>query len=124
MGVGNLDKRLMLMITENLMSNAIKYTPEKGTVKLDVKLENHSLKIVISDTGCGIPKQDQDKIFGKLYRASNVRNVDGNGFGLYVVKGAVEAQDGNISFRSEQGEGTTFYVELPFWRINRKMLRH
>lgn len=113
MGVGNLDKRLMLMITENLMSNAIKYTPEKGTVKLDVKLENHSLKIVISDTGCGIPKQDQDKIFGKLYRASNVRNVDGNGFGLYVVKGAVEAQDGNISFRSEQGEGTTFYVELP-----------
>ena len=68
------------MITENLMSNAIKYTPEKGTVKLDVKLENHSLKIVISDTGCGIPKQDQDKIFGKLYRASNVRNVDGNGF--------------------------------------------
>ncbi|OGJ63704.1 hypothetical protein A3C37_02905 [Candidatus Peribacteria bacterium RIFCSPHIGHO2_02_FULL_53_20] len=108
-----LDKRLMLMITENLMSNAIKYTPEKGNVKLDVKVENKVLKIVVSDTGCGIPKQDQDKIFGKLYRASNVRSVDGNGFGLYVVKGATEAQGGKITFKSQENQGTSFYVELP-----------
>ena len=66
------------------------------------------------DTGCGIPKDDQGKIFGKMLRASNVRNAkDGNGFGLYVVKGAVEAQGGNIRFTSEEGKGTTFFVELP-----------
>lgn len=113
MSTGNLDKRLMLMITENLLSNAIKYTPEGGKVKLEVKVESGALKFSVSDTGCGIPKQDQDKIFGKLFRASNVRNVDGNGFGLYVVKGAVEAQGGTISFRSQENKGTTFSVELP-----------
>lgn len=112
-GTGCFDKRLMLMITENLLSNAIKYTPEGGKVKLSVKAQNGMLKFSVSDTGCGIPKQDQDKIFGKLYRASNVRNVDGNGFGLYVVKGAAEAQGGTIKFESIEGKGTTFFVELP-----------
>lgn len=113
MGVRNLDKRLMLMITENLLSNAIKYTPEGGKVSLNAGVEQGMLKFSVSDTGCGIPKQDQDKIFCKLFRASNVRNVDGNGFGLYVVKGAVEAQNGKISFISKEKEGTTFIVELP-----------
>lgn len=117
MGTGNLDKRLMLMITENLLSNAIKYTPEGGKVKLEVKVERGVLEFSVSDTGCGIPKQDQDKIFGKLFRASNVRNVDGNGFGLYVVKGAAEAQRGKIWFVSEVGKGTTFNVELPLEAI-------
>ena len=112
-GTMKLDKRLMHMIVENLMSNAVKYTPEGGKVKLDVSTTDKELKIVVSDTGCGIPKQDHDKIFGKLFRASNVRNVDGNGFGLYVVKGAVEAQGGNIRFESEEGKGTSFIVLLP-----------
>lgn len=113
MGKGNLDKRLMLMITENLLSNAIKYTPEGGKVKFDAKVENGILRFSVSDTGCGIPEQDQDKIFGKLFRASNVRSVDGNGFGLYVVKGAAEGQGGTISFKSTEGKGTEFFVELP-----------
>ncbi len=112
-GTASLDKRLMHMIVENLMSNAIKYTPEGGKVKLDVSLAGKELKISVSDTGCGIPKQDQDKIFGKLFRASNVRSVDGNGFGLFVVKGATEAQGGTISFESQEGEGTIFTVILP-----------
>jgi signal transduction histidine kinase len=100
------------MIVENLMSNAIKYTPEKGKVKLDVSLVGKELKISVSDTGCGIPIKDQDKIFGKLFRASNVRSVDGNGFGLFVVKGATEAQGGTITFESKENVGTTFKVNL------------
>lgn len=112
-GIASLDKRLMRMIVENLMSNAIKYTPEGGKVKLDVSSTHQELKIVVSDTGCGIPKQDQDKIFGKLFRASNACNVDGNGFGLYVVKGAVEAQGGTSRFESAEGKGSTFIVTLP-----------
>lgn len=108
-----LDKRYTHMIVENLLSNAIKYTAESGTVTLKLNITDRLL-LVIQDTGVGIPKSDQDKIFGKLFRASNVRNaVDGNGFGLYVAKGAVEAQGGKIWFESTEGKGTKFFVELP-----------
>ncbi len=109
-----LDKRYLRMTVENLLSNAVKYTPKQGTVELNVRLEDGKMLCFVRDTGCGIPKADQSKIFGKLYRASNVRNtVDGNGFGLYVAKGAIEGQGGKMWFESEEGKGTTFYFELP-----------
>lgn len=109
-----LDKRYTRMTIENLLTNAIKYTPEKGKVQLKVELHENTLYCEVKDSGVGIPKQDQGKIFGKLFRASNVRNtVDGNGFGLYVAKGAIEAQGGKIWFESEEGKGTTFFIELP-----------
>lgn len=108
-----LDKRLMRMTLENLLSNAVKYTPEGGEVTLDVKITGNKMSYVVKDNGCGIPKSEQGKIFGKLFRASNVANVDGNGFGLYVAKGAVEAQGGSIRFESAEGKGTTFYVTVP-----------
>lgn len=109
-----LDKRYTHMTIENLLSNAIKYTPKEGTVNFTVEIKDNILYCQVKDTGMGIPKADQDKIFGKLFRASNVRNaVDGNGFGLYVAKGAIEAQGGKIWFESEEGKGTTFFVELP-----------
>ena len=109
-----LDKRYTHMTFENLLSNAVKYTPAKGTVDFILELRGDRLYCEVKDSGCGIPKADQDKIFGKLFRASNVRNeVDGNGFGLYVAKGAIEAQGGKIWFESEEKKGTTFMVEVP-----------
>ncbi len=109
-----LDKRYTHMTIENLLSNAIKYTPENGTVIFKVEIKNNTLYCEVRDTGVGIPKKDQDKIFGKMFRASNVQNtVDGNGFGLYVAKGSVEAQGGKIWFESEENKGTAFFVELP-----------
>lgn len=110
-----LDKRYTRMTIENLMTNAIKYTPEKGKVMVDVAIVNNQLKVTVKDTGVGIPKADQKEIFGKMFRASNVRNskIDGNGFGLFVAKGAVESQGGEIRFESTEGKGTTFYVTLP-----------
>jgi signal transduction histidine kinase len=109
-----LDKRYTHMTIENLLTNAIKYTPEKGTVILEVSVKGQSLFCSVKDTGVGIPEKDKEKIFGKLFRASNVRNtVDGNGFGLYVAKGAIEAQGGKIWFQSEENKGTTFNIELP-----------
>lgn len=108
-----LDRRLLHMTLENLLSNAVKYTPTKGKVLLTVNIRNNKLAYSVSDTGCGIPKKDQEKIFGKLFRASNVQKVDGNGFGLYAAKGAVEALGGKISFESKEGKGTIFNVEIP-----------
>ena len=109
-----LDKRLTRMTVENLLTNAVKYTPKDGNVTLKVELRGDTMYMEVCDTGCGIPKADQGKIFGKQFRASNVRNtIDGNGFGLYVAKGAIESQDGKIWFESEEGKGTTFFIELP-----------
>lgn len=109
-----LDKRYTRMTVENLLSNAVKYTPTKGNVDFLLELRDGNMYCEVKDTGCGIPKADQDKIFGKLFRASNVRNeVDGNGFGLYVAKGAIEAQGGKIWFESEEGKGTKFMIDVP-----------
>ena len=109
-----LDKRLTRMTIENLLSNAIKYTPTKGKVTMNLEIKGEKIHFSVKDTGCGIPKKDQGQIFGKLFRASNVRNTaDGNGFGLYVAKGAIENQGGRIWFESEEGKGTQFFIELP-----------
>ncbi|TSC57897.1 MAG: putative signal transduction histidine kinase [Candidatus Peregrinibacteria bacterium Greene0416_19] len=110
----NLDRRYTRMTIENLLTNAVKYTPEGGKVNFVVSIRDGHVLCEVRDTGCGIPKKDQEKIFGKLFRASNIQNsVDGNGFGLYVAKGAVESQGGKIWFESEEGKGTTFFVDLP-----------
>lgn len=108
-----LDKRYTHMVIENLLTNAVKYTPTGGNVTLLVKIQKDKLHCEVRDNGVGIPKIDQGKIFGKLFRASNVKNaIDGNGFGLYVAKGAIDAQGGKIWFESEEKKGTTFFVEL------------
>ncbi|TSD00338.1 MAG: external sensor signal transduction histidine kinase [Candidatus Peregrinibacteria bacterium Greene1014_49] len=109
-----LDKRLTRMTVENLLTNAVKYTPEKGNVDFVIEKRGDVLHCEVRDTGCGIPKEEQGKVFDKLYRASNVRNkVEGNGFGLFAAKGAIEAQGGKIWFESIEGKGTTFFIELP-----------
>ena len=102
------------MILENLLSNAVKYSPEeKGKVVLHIETKGNILKYTVSDNGCGVPDADKEKIFGKLFRATNVQKVDGNGFGLYAAKGAAEALEGTIRFESKEDVGTTFYVEVP-----------
>lgn len=110
----SLDKRLTRMTLENLLSNAVKYTPPGGSVTFGVSLHDDALTLEIRDTGCGIPKEDQKHLFQKLFRASNVRDsIEGNGFGLYIAKAAVERQGGAISFESEPGRGTVFSVQIP-----------
>lgn len=109
-----LDNRLTRMTLDNLLGNAVKYTPAGGSVAFTVALRGGTLACEVRDTGCGIPKEDQKQLFTKLFRASNVRDtVEGNGFGLYIAKGAVERQGGTISFASEPNRGTTFLVEIP-----------
>lgn len=116
------DKKLTNIIVQNLLSNAIKYTPEKGKVNLTISQEGKSIKIIVSDTGLGIPANQQDKIFSKLFRADNVRETDteGTGLGLYIIKSIIDNVGGNIYFTSKQNQGTTFNVLLPLTGMAKK----
>lgn len=109
------DRNLIRMIVTNLYSNATKYTREKGTIHIGFARKQDNLAITVADNGMGIPPEDQDEIFSKLFRASNaVRDVpDGTGLGLYIAKEAVSVLQGNITFTTTENIGTTFEVVLP-----------
>jgi PAS domain S-box-containing protein len=111
------DPKLLRMVVENLLSNAVKYTPEKGKIELTLALGNDKKMLLfkISDTGYGIPKNQQDKIFTKLFRADNVREKDteGTGLGLYIVKAIMDNSGGKVWFESVEEKGATFFVEVP-----------
>ena len=111
----NADPRLLRIILQNLISNAIKYTPEKGSIIVEICKKDSDILIKIKDTGYGIPKIQQSKIFNKLFRADNVltKDCDGTGLGLYIVKAVVEQSGGKIWFESEENKGTTFFVTIP-----------
>ncbi len=113
------DPKLIRMVVQNILSNAVKYTSQGGKIAFSIALKDkNNVLLKISDTGYGIPKNQQDKIFTKLFRADNVRNkdTDGTGLGLYIAKSIVENSGGKIWFKSTGGKGdmgSTFYVELP-----------
>jgi len=112
----NVDPKLLRMVVQNILSNAVKYTPEGGKIELAISLvDKKNIQIKISDTGYGIPKNQQDKIFTKLFRADNVREKDteGTGLGLYIVKSIIEHSGGKVWFESTENKGTTFFVTLP-----------
>ncbi|MFA6414869.1 MAG: ATP-binding protein [Candidatus Paceibacterota bacterium] len=109
------DPKLLRMVIQNILSNAVKYTAEGGTIDLTITLaDKKNVLLKLSDTGYGIPKNQQNRIFTKLFRADNVRDkdTDGTGLGLYIVKSIVENSGGNVRFVSSE-KGTTFYVSLP-----------
>ena len=99
----------------NLVSNAIKYTPSGGKVRVEVRGEGDYVKATVSDTGIGIPKEDLPRIFDKFYRVKSekTRGIVGTGLGLSIVKSIVDAHLGSITVESEEGKGTTFTVLLP-----------
>jgi PAS domain S-box-containing protein len=109
------DSHLLNMAVSNLLGNALKYTPTGGAVYAYASMTDTTLTIQIRDTGIGIPAEDQEMIFSKLFRASNAQahESDGTGLGLYIVKEAIRILGGTVSFESVQGEGTTFTVVLP-----------
>jgi PAS domain S-box-containing protein len=117
------DPKLLCMVFQNLLDNAVEYTPPGGRIEFTISLyEKRSIAIKVSDTGYGIPKSQQDQIFTKFFRADNVRDkdTDGTGLGLYIVKSVVESFGGTIRFESEENKGTTFYVMLPLDTVKKK----
>lgn len=114
-GILPIDKKLYHILIENLLTNAIKYTPMEGDVSLNVDKNENGIMIKVSDTGYGIPDDQKHKIFSKLFRADNVKSkdTDGTGLGLYLVKSIVDYIGGKIWFESQEDKGTTFYILLP-----------
>lgn len=107
------DPELVYQVLENLLSNAVKYSKEGKEVDFSISIENGRLVSTISDQGIGIPKSEQGKLFDRFFRAGNVGIVEGSGLGLSIVKKCLEVLQGEISFESEAGKGTTFRVGIP-----------
>ena len=111
----SVDVNFLNEIVDNLMDNAIKYTPKGGSVYVGVRGDGDRVLINITDTGIGISGDDLPHIFQKFYRADNsdTRTIGGTGLGLYLVKQRTEAMGGRVWAESSFGQGTTFYVSLP-----------
>ncbi len=110
------DPNVLHEIVTNLLTNAIKYTPERGRITLRAEYDtNDHIRLEIQDTGYGIPSDQQHKVFSKFFRGNNVieNDPDGTGLGLYLVYALVRLIGGSISFVSEENCGTTFTILLP-----------
>lgn len=110
---------LLEQMMENLVSNAIKYTPRGGEVEVRLARSGpDDIRIVVRDTGIGIPVDEQDKLFGEFFRASNAKKHSnaGSGLGLALVKRTVERHRGRMKITSAEGEGTTVEIEIPIHR--------
>lgn len=107
------DPDLLYQILENLLSNAVKYSKDGKEVSFKLSMESNRLIATVSDKGIGIPKAEQGKLFDRFFRGGNVGIVEGTGLGLSIVKKCIEMLEGDISFESEAGKGTTFHVSIP-----------
>ena len=111
--LAKLDPKLLRQILNNLITNAIKYSPIGSNVYFDLNLEQNCLCFQVRDEGIGIPAEDLKNIFTPFHRAINVGNISGTGLGLAIVHKCVELHQGKITIESEVGVGTTFIVTLP-----------
>lgn len=109
------DPVLVKEVLVNLMTNAIKYTPESGTIELMLMRSSKNVIISVQDNGYGIPAVAQSHIFAKFFRADNIllHDVAGTGLGLYLTKMIAESLNGDLWFDSEENRGSTFYFSLP-----------
>jgi signal transduction histidine kinase len=112
-GLAAWDEKLLRQILSNLLSNALKYSPEGSTVQFDLTAKDDRVIFQIQDQGIGIPPADQSRLFEAFHRANNVGTTQGTGLGLAIVKQCVDLHRGEITFTSEVGKGTRFMVTLP-----------
>jgi PAS domain S-box-containing protein len=114
------DKNAFRIMVENIISNAIRYTPQNGTVVVSLKQDKDNLLFSVSDTGCGVPEDEYEKIFTRLFRSEKAKevSVEGVGLGLYMTKLLADKTNSKIWLESKEGEGTTFTIAFPIFPLS------
>lgn len=118
------DKEKLILALQNLLDNAVKYTPENGKIEINIEILDNYLSLSIDDNGVGVPKKDQPKLFSKFFRASNVikMETEGSGFGLFIAKNIINRHGGDIYISSQEGKGTKVIVSLPLFFKPKKQI--
>jgi signal transduction histidine kinase len=107
------DPKLLFQVFSNVLSNAIKYSPDGGVIAVDAALAADEVVVAISDHGIGVPATDLDRLFERYHRGSNVSGIVGTGVGLYLVKMVVDMHGGAVAVASKEGDGARFTIRLP-----------
>jgi signal transduction histidine kinase len=115
------DPDQMKQVVENLLDNAIRYIKRGGKIDISLSKRNSFFYFEIKDNGIGIPQEDQKYIFQKFFRSKNVLKyqTQGSGLGLFIVKSIIERSGGKVGFKSQEGQGTTFWFTLPITNNNK-----
>ncbi len=110
-----LDVEKMRLAIQNLMDNAVKYTPQGGKVSISLMVKKKEIEFKIKDTGIGISEEQRKRLFTKFFRGVNAvkMETEGSGLGLFIAKNIIEAHKGNLWVESTEGKGSTFYFTLP-----------
>lgn len=107
------DRERLRQVLSNLVGNAIKFTPSAGSVRIDTRFENGYVRFAVTDTGPGISRADQARIFDRYWRGAEPKRQAGTGLGLYIAKGIVDAHGGRLWVESTEGHGSTFAFTIP-----------
>jgi len=107
------DQKLLSQVFHNIVGNAVKYSPREATIRVCATVEDGQAVVTVEDHGLGIPEMDQERLFERYYRGSNVTGIVGSGIGLYLVKTVIDLHQGDVSVESREGEGSRFTVRLP-----------
>lgn len=118
MAIFQFDKKLLWQILNNVINNAIKYSPHHNFIDLNISKDNNKIIFEVRDSGIGIPEKDQSKLFESFHRGSNIGNISGTGLGLSIVKKCLDLYKGEITVESEVGKGTTVKVSIPFIKVD------
>lgn len=114
-----LDKEKIKIVIQNILDNAVKYTPEGGKITISLNKKNKNLEIKVQDSGIGIPENEKGRLFNKFFRGTNAAkmNNDGSGLGLFIAKNIIDEHGGKIWFDSTEGQGSAFYFTLPIKKV-------
>ena len=107
------DSNMLKNIFINLISNAIKFSPENGVIQVKSLINGDYATIAVTDQGIGISEEDQNHLFSSFFRGKNAMNIQGTGLGLHIVKRYIDLLNGKINLQSKLGEGTTIHFSIP-----------
>ena len=108
-----IDPAIVEQVLENILSNAIKYSPEDEPIQIDGRLQAQAIVVAITDHGIGVPADDMPKLFVRFFRSSNARGVKGTGVGLHAVRFFMDLHGGKVSLKSREGKGSTVTLTFP-----------